>query len=74
MRVVILPTEKEASDFAADFIEKFITEKHDSVLGLATGSSVLLTYDAIIEKYNGGNLSFKNVISFNLDEYVGLRA
>ncbi len=27
MRVVILPTEKEASDFAADFIEKFITEK-----------------------------------------------
>ena len=31
MRVVILPTEKEASDFAADFIEKFITEKNDSV-------------------------------------------
>ena len=72
MRVVILPTEKEASDFAADFIEKFITEKNDSVLGLATGSSVLLTYDAIINKYNEGNLSFKNVISFNLDEYVGL--
>ena len=72
MRVVILPTEKEASDFAADFIEKFITEKNDSVLGLATGSSVLLTYDAIIDKYNAGNISFKNVISFNLDEYVGL--
>ena len=47
MRVVILPTEKEASDFAANFIEKFIAEKNDSVLGLATGSSVLLTYDAV---------------------------
>ena len=72
MRVVILPTEKEASHFAANFIEKFIAEKNDSVLGLATGSSVLLTYDALIEKYNKGGLSFKNVTTFNLDEYVGL--
>ena len=72
MRVVILPTEKEASHFAADFIEKFITEKNNSILGLATGSSVLLTYDALIEKYNRGDISFKKVITFNLDEYVGL--
>ena len=72
MRVVILPAEKEASDFAADFIEKFIARKNNSVLGLATGSSVLLTYDALIEKYNTGDLSFKKVTTFNLDEYVGL--
>ncbi len=72
MRVVILPTEKKASDFAADFIEKFIARKNNSVLGLATGSSVLLTYDALIEKYNTGDLSFKKVTTFNLDEYVGL--
>ncbi|MBC47308.1 MAG: glucosamine-6-phosphate deaminase [Thiotrichales bacterium] len=72
MRVVILPTEKEASHFAADFIEKFITEKNNSILGLATGSSVLLTYAALIEKYNRGDISFKKVITFNLDEYIGL--
>ena len=72
MRVVILPTEKEASDFAADFIKKFIVRKNNLVLGLATGSSVLLTYDALIDKYNTGDLSFKKVTTFNLDEYVGL--
>ena len=72
MRVVILPTEKKASDFAADFIKKFIARKNNLVLGLATGSSVLLTYDALIDKYNTGDLSFKKVTTFNLDEYVGL--
>ena len=50
MRVVILPTEQEASDFAADFIEKLIIDKENAVLGLATGSSVLLTYEALIKK------------------------
>ena len=42
MRVVILPTEQEASDFAADFIEKLIIDKEKAVLGLATGSSTVL--------------------------------
>ena len=51
MRVVILPTEQEASDFAAGFIEKLIIENENAVLGLATGSSVLLTYETLIKKY-----------------------
>jgi glucosamine-6-phosphate deaminase len=72
MRVVILPTEKEASDFAANFIEKFIAEKNNTVLGLATGGSVFSTYDALIRKYQNGRISFQNVVTFNLDEYVGL--
>ena len=73
MRVVILPTEQEASDFAADFIEKLIIENENAVLGLATGSSVLLTYETLIKKYQSGEISFKNIITFNLDEYIGLK-
>ena len=72
MRVVILPTKNEASDFAAQFISDFINKNKSTVVGLATGSSVLLTYDALIRKYQLGQLSFKNTITFNLDEYIGL--
>ena len=74
MRVVILPTEVDASIFAADFIKDFITQKENAVLGLATGSSVLLTYEALIDRYRKGNLSFQNITTFNLDEYIGLPA
>jgi glucosamine-6-phosphate deaminase len=73
MRVVILPTEQEASNFAADFIGKLIIDKENAVLGLATGSSVLLTYEALIKKYQSGEVSFKNITTFNLDEYIGLK-
>ena len=73
MRVVILPSEKEASSFAAEFIENFIVDKENVTLGLATGSSVLLTYEALINKHRSNNLTFKNTTTFNLDEYVGLK-
>ena len=73
MRVVILPNEKEASSFAAEFIENFIAQKENLVLGLATGSSVLLTYKELIKKHASNGLSFKKVTTFNLDEYIGLK-
>ena len=73
MRVVILPSEKEASSFAAEFIENFIVDKENAALGLATGSSVLLTYEALINKHRSNDLTFKNTTTFNLDEYVGLK-
>ena len=73
MRVVILPSEKEASSFAAEFIENFIFNKENVTLGLATGSSVLLTYEALINKHRTNDLTFKNTTTFNLDEYVGLK-
>ena len=73
MRVVILPSEKEASNFAAGFIENFIVNKKNAALGLATGSSVLLTYESLIKKHNSDGLSFKDITTFNLDEYVGLK-
>ena len=49
MRVVILPSELKASNFAANIIGKFISEKEKAVLGLATGSSTILTYTALIK-------------------------
>lgn len=58
---------KAAAIFAAQLIEK-----PDSVLGLATGSTPLGMYKALVNYYNDGLISFKNCISFNLDEYVGL--
>ena len=72
MRVVILPTEGEASNFAGQFIADYMNKNKNPVVGLATGSSVLLTYKALIKKHKEGMLSFKNLVTFNLDEYVGL--
>ena len=73
MRIVILQSENDASNFAAEFISDFINNKKNSVLGLATGSSVLSTYKALIKKCELGQLSFKKITTFNLDEYLGLK-
>jgi len=72
MRVVILPSKLEASNFAANIIGKYISDKENAVLGLATGGSTILTYEALIKKYKQEQISFKSVTTFNLDEYVGL--
>lgn len=57
---------------AANILAAQITHKPDSVLGLATGSSPIGTYKRLIEFYNDGDLDFKKVTTFNLDEYYGL--
>ena len=41
-------------------------------MGLPTGSSPIGTYQELIKLYEAGKVSFKNVITFNMDEYVGL--
>jgi glucosamine-6-phosphate deaminase len=72
MRVIILQSKLEASNFAANIIGKCISDKEKAVLGLATGGSTILTYEALIKKYKQKQISFKSVTTFNLDEYVGL--
>jgi len=63
----------EASKSIADAIVCAINKKQETgepfVLGLATGSSPIKIYDYLIEAYNHKEVSFKNVYSFNLDEY-----
>ena len=57
---------------AAEILVKAICLKPSSVLGLATGSSPEGTYDALVESYRRGGVSFEYVKTVNLDEYVGL--
>lgn len=57
---------------AANIIAAEVIRKPDCVLGLATGSTPVGTYKHLIEMYNNGDLSFKEVTSVNLDEYKGL--
>ena len=77
MRVVIKEDFEALSRWAADYVAKRIndanpTEDNPFVLGCPTGSSPLGLYRNLIEMYKQGKVSFKHVITFNMDEYVGL--
>ena len=79
----IIDTEFECCNKAANQIIEAINdfneqkrlgknEKEYFVLGLATGSSPKLLYDLLVEAENDNRVSFENVVTFNLDEYIGL--
>ena len=77
MKVIIRNTAKEASVWVARHIVSRIREKaavsdRPFVLGLCTGSTPIETYAELIRLYQAGEISFRNVITFNMDEYVGL--
>jgi len=79
MRLIIQPNYESLSTWAANYIAAKINKAGASdekpfVLGLPTGSTPLGTYKALINLYKEGAVSFKNVITFNMDEYVGLPA
>lgn len=73
VNTLIYTDSKEASKYVADEIIAKILEKEKEkrtfILGLATGSSPVKVYDYLIEAYQRKEVSFKNVITFNLDEY-----
>ena len=72
MNYITVNSYKELSAKAAQLIASVVTLKPDCVLGLATGSSPVGTYDCLTEMYEKGMLDFSRVTSVNLDEYVGL--
>ncbi|MBL7013002.1 MAG: glucosamine-6-phosphate deaminase [Candidatus Marinimicrobia bacterium] len=77
MRLIIQKNYTNVSKWTAKYIKNKInvfnpTESNPFVLGLPTGSSPIGTYEALVELYEQGELSFKHVITFNMDEYVGL--
>ena len=77
MRVVIKDTNKSAGQWAARYIvERILAHQAKTdkpfVLGLPTGSTPLSTYEELIALHKAGKVSFKDVITFNMDEYVGL--
>ncbi|MEO0414112.1 MAG: glucosamine-6-phosphate deaminase [Verrucomicrobiota bacterium] len=74
MQVIIMPDADAVAKRCADIVECQIKTLPDSVLGLATGSSPIGMYDQLIDRCQHHGLSFADVTSFNLDEYVGIPA
>ena len=79
MRLIIHNNYDDASRWAASYIAERInaylsTTGKAFVMGLPTGSSPLGIYREFVRMYNEGKLSFANVHTFNMDEYVGLPA
>lgn len=75
--VTVFKNPKEASIHVAHRIAKIIKEKQangsNAVLGLATGATPIAVYAELIRLHTEEGLSFKNVITFNLDEYYPMR-
>ncbi|MBQ4496706.1 MAG: glucosamine-6-phosphate deaminase [Spirochaetaceae bacterium] len=78
MRVIIRDDYEGCAVWAANHIARRIndakpTAKKPFILGLPTGSTPLGTYKKLIELNKAGKVSFENVVTFNMDEYVGLK-
>lgn len=77
MRVIIQPDYETVSRWAAHYVARTIlksapTADNPFVLGLPTGSSPIGMYNELAALTNKGTVSFKHVVTFNMDEYVGL--
>ena len=77
MRVIIEQDKATMSKWAANHIIERIrtfapTEERPFVLGLPTGGTPLGTYAELIRRHKAGDVSFRHVITFNMDEYIGL--
>ena len=79
MRVVIQENYDKMCLWAAEYIRKRIAEHNEGpdkdrpfVLGLPTGSSPVGVYKELVRMNRSGELSFSNVVTFNMDEYLGL--
>jgi glucosamine-6-phosphate deaminase len=77
MRIIIKKNPEEIGDWTASYIidkikKAVATPQKPFVLGLPTGSSPLPVYKEMIKRHKAGEVSFRNVITFNMDEYVGL--
>lgn len=77
MRLIIEKDYAALSQWAAEHVIKRINEfaptaERPFILGLPTGSSPVGMYQALVKAYKEGRVSFKHVVTFNMDEYVGL--
>ena len=72
MEIKIFENAEEIGVAAAEIYRDLIEKKPNAVLGLATGATPVPTYNNIIKLYEDGKISFKDVTTFNLDEYCDL--
>ncbi len=72
MKVIVTKNHGESCRKTADIIIDVIKNKKDAILGLATGGTAEQVYDELVASYEKKEVSFENVGTVNLDEYVGL--
>jgi glucosamine-6-phosphate deaminase len=71
VEIIINKNEQTASQAAARVVARLLQRKPNAVFGLATGSTPLMLYSELIRLHREEGLNFSNVVTFNLDEYVG---
>lgn len=72
MRLIITRSGLESAQLAAEAIRTALVQKPDMTLGLATGSTPIPVYQALVDAYQQGRADFSRIHAVNLDEYVGL--
>ncbi|VEU59123.1 glucosamine-6-phosphate deaminase [Mesomycoplasma neurolyticum] len=72
MKIVIKNNANEIAEYVANIIKNEILSKEKINVCFATGNSPIKTYQKLIEMFKNKEISFKNVTTFNLDEYVGI--
>ena len=72
IELIITKNYEEMSQKAADIIIELLKKKPNAVLGLATGSTPLGLYKILVSKYKEGLISFKDILTYNLDEYCDI--
>ncbi len=74
MEIRILNNKELVADAVANEYLSILTAKTNAILGLATGGTPKPLYERLINFCKDGKISFKNVMTFNLDEYIGLES
>lgn len=74
MKIIVCDNYEQASEKANSIVREVLTKSKQCVLGLATGSTPVGLYKYMVADYNEGKTTYKDVKTFNLDEYAGLSA
>lgn len=72
MKIIKVKDNDELGLKASELVKEVLQTTENPVLGLATGSTPEKMYELLIDLYKSGEITFKNAVTFNLDEYVGL--
>ena len=72
MKIVVLESKDQVACAAADIVEQLVRRNPDCTLGLATGNTPVRLYEELTRRYIAGRISYAQVSTFNLDEFIGL--
>ena len=71
-KTIVLQNAEEVAQYTADLFADAVASNPGIVLGLATGGTPIQMYRLLVQLYRDGQISFQDVTTFNLDEYIGL--